>query len=222
MKNNVIVFAAHPDDEVLGCGGTILKHVSDGDNVTVVFISDGESSRVIKEDSIEARCTAARKASNILGCNQPIFLNLSDNMLDTYPLLEIIKKIEEIILKFEPNIVYTHYYNDLNIDHQITCRSVLTACRPLPNSLINSILLFETPSSTEWGETRDIFVPQKFVNISDFIKVKRKALEAYKDEMRDFPHPRSYKAIEAIDSFRGATAGYNSAEAFEIYRKILK
>ena len=219
MANNVIVIAAHPDDEVLGCGGTIYKHTSEGDNVTIVFISDGESSRVIKKNSIEVRYNAARKASNILGCGEPIFLNLSDNRLDTYPLLEIIKKIEKVIFNVKPNIVYTHYYNDLNIDHQITCKSVLTACRPLPNSSIHTILFFETPSSTEWGETKDIFIPQKFVNISDFVKIKKKALSVYKNEMREYPHPRSLQAIEAIDSFRGATAGYKSAE---IYRKIQK
>tara|TARA_B100001250_G_C19646070_1_gene720420 strand:+ start:117 stop:785 length:669 start_codon:yes stop_codon:yes gene_type:complete len=222
MKNNIIVFAAHPDDEVLGCGGTIARHASEGDIVTVVFACDGESSRENGKEKINSRYKSAAAVSKILGCNEPIFLNFKDNRLDDYNLLDIVKKIEEIINKIKPSIVYTHSKNDLNIDHQLIFKSVLTACRPLPGSTVQSIFSFEIPSSTEWNISEDTFIPQRYVNITKFVEKKTKALKMYDSEMRNFPHPRSYKVIEAIQNFRGATSGFNAAEAFAIIREIQK
>tara|TARA_B100001057_G_C22631665_1_gene864616 strand:- start:98 stop:766 length:669 start_codon:yes stop_codon:yes gene_type:complete len=222
MKRKVIIFAAHPDDEILGCGGTIIKHTTEGDSVSIVFTCDGESSRVDDKNKIISRCNSAISVSKLLGCNKPIFLNLKDNRLDDYNLLDVVKKIEKIINKLKPNIIYTHYKNDLNIDHQLTFKSVLTACRPLPGSTIDSIFSFEIPSSTEWSATKESFTPQKYIDISRYVKKKKAALKMYEKEMRKFPHPRSYSVVEAIQNFRGASSGCDAAEAFVIIREVIR
>ncbi len=222
MKRKVIVFAAHPDDEILGCGGTIIKHVAEGDSVSIVFICDGESSRVDGKKKIVSRNNTAISVSKLLGCNKPIFLNLKDNRLDDYNLLDVVQKIEKIINKLKPNIIYTHYDDDLNIDHKLTFKSVLTACRPLPGSTIHSIYSFEIPSSTEWSTSKESFTPQKFIDISKYVGKKKIALKMYDKEMRNFPHPRSYRVVEAIQNFRGASSGCDAAEAFTIIREIIR
>ena len=221
MNNNVLIVAAHPDDEVLGCGGTIAKHVEEKYTVTIIFICDGETSRSKKIQNLKARNESAEKVSELLGCQKPIFFNFPDNKLDSIIFLEIVQKLESYIIKIKPNIIYTHHYNDLNIDHQLTCKSLITACRPLPKSFVKSIYLFEIPSSTEWSISNDKFSPNKFIDITSYKSKKDKALDLYKEEMRDFPHPRSKKAISAIENLRGVISNVEFAEAFQIYRQIL-
>ena len=156
MKKNksVLVVAAHPDDEVLGCGGTIAKLSSSGSNINILFLSNGEDSRKANKlkmkKKILNRKKAAKLASKILGTKSPNFADLSDNQLDKYPLIKIIKIIEKNIKKYKPSVIYTHFKNDLNIDHQIVNRAVTTACRPQKNSSVKSLFFFEVPSSTEW------------------------------------------------------------------------
>ena len=216
--NKVQVLVAHPDDEVIGCGGTIARHVKNGDTVQVVFLADGFGSR----DGGNDRSNPASGAAKFLGCNPPIFLNLPDNQLDTLPLLDIVKKIETIISRFKPDIVYTHNFSDLNIDHQITHRAVMTACRPQPGFSVKELYSFEVLSATHWqSQSMGVaFEPNYFVDISDYIGIKIGALRFYDEEMRDYPHVRSYNSIANLSKFRGNTVGIENAEAFCIERLI--
>ena len=216
--HKVLIFVAHPDDEVLGCGATIAKHIDNSDMVQIVFLSDGFSSR----NDDENRDSNAQKASKVLACQNPIFLNYPDNQLNTVPLLDIVKKIETIVSDFQPNIIYTHYFGDLNIDHQITHKAVITACRPQPNFCVKEIYSFEVLSATHWQSPSmsNAFNPNYFVDVSDFIKQKIKALQCYDNEMRDYPHARSYEAVASLSSFRGSSVGVHNAEAFVIERLI--
>ena len=211
-----MVIAAHPDDEVLGCGGTIARHVFDGDDVTCLFVADGETARTMAAK--KNRNFEAYEASKTLGTNPPRFLDYRDQMLDTIPLLDIIKQIEVQVFMIKPTIVYTHHACDLNIDHRIVHQAVMTACRPLPDSTINAIYAFEVLSSTEWGEH---FWPNHFVALSSgAFDRKVLALRCYDDEMRVPPHPRSYDTVEYLALLRGSTVGFTYAEAFMTLRSI--
>jgi LmbE family N-acetylglucosaminyl deacetylase len=222
----ILVVAAHPDDEILGCGGTISKHVTNGDKVDIIFLTNGVSARVIKKNNlkknINKRRNAAIKAAKIVGANTPYFLNFSDNQLDKHPLLKIIKSLEKIIVKIKPEKVYTHFNDDLNIDHQITNRAVITICRPQKKNKVKEILFFEVPSSTEWQISKNskTFAPNWFEDISKHINKKILAIKAYKGELNDWPHPRSVKGIKSLANWRGATVGYKAAEGFMLGRKI--
>ena len=217
--NTVLVIAAHPDDETLGCGGTVARHVDAGDHVKVIFVSDGVSSR---EDKITAksRQAASRRACQILGAEIAVFFDFPDNQLDTVPLIEIVKKIENKITTIRPRIVYTHHPFDLNVDHSLVYRAVMTACRPQPPCSVEEIYTFEIPSSSDWlpfGGTKS-FTPNLFVDISTTISKKLAALSEYDVEMRPFPHSRSYENIENLARFRGATVGLEAAEGFVVER----
>jgi LmbE family N-acetylglucosaminyl deacetylase len=222
---NVLIVVAHPDDEVLGCGGTIALHAKRGDRVGVLYLTDGVTSRN-KEDSnllrtqIAARVRAAKIARKCLGVfetNLPRIV-FPDNQMDTVPLLAIVNSIEHVLKRATPTVVYTHHAGDLNIDHQICHRAVMTACRPLPGSQIRRIYGIEVLSSTEWGSLP--FVPTRFVDISSTLSLKMDALRAYDEEMRPFPHARSYEAVEALAKLRGASVGLTAAEAFMVLRDI--
>lgn len=228
-NNRVLIIAAHPDDEVLGCGGTIAHHAAQGDDVHILIIAEGSASRdtslVVKGHHVEIKQLrqAAQKAASTLGARPPIFLGLPDNRLDSLDLLDIIKKIEKVIGDILPQTVYTHHYSDLNIDHRITFQAVTTACRPLPGTSVTEIYAFETVSSTEWSTPpMQPFTPNHFVSIENFIDKKINALRAYKSEMRPFPHARSIEAVKALATLRGASVGIRTAEAFIVIRKIVK
>ena len=219
--NNVLVVAAHPDDEILGCGGTIAYHSSRGDTVRVLFITDGISSRD-EFTGIKRRREACRRACHTVGANIPVFLDFPDNKLDTVPLLEVTKQIEQQIADCPPNIVYTHFAGDLNIDHSIVHRAVITACRPQPGFPVKEIYSFEVPSATGWlpSTAKGQFEPNVLVDISNFLEKKLDALREYDDEMRPFPHSRSYENLEHLARYRGATVGLAAAEGF-IAERIL-
>ena len=225
MKNvnsTVVIFAAHPDDDILGCGGTIAKLTQEGSKVHVVFLADGESSRddiADIDNLILQRKQNAKKALKILGCDSIEFINFPDNRLDSLDLLDVVKRIEGFIDAYKPYTVITHYQHDLNIDHQITHNAVVTACRPQPGYCVKELLFFEVPSSTEWNLS-NAFMPNCYVDISSTLSLKIEALNTYKNEMKSFPHPRSIKAIESLSYFRGASSGCGAAEAFIIGRKI--
>jgi N-acetylglucosamine malate deacetylase 1 len=216
--DKVLVIVSHPDDEVLGCGATIAKHTQNGDTVKTVFLADGFSSR----ESSSNRDASAYKASEILGCETPLFLNFPDNQLDTVPLLTIVKEIENIIDDFKPSTVYTHHSGDLNIDHSITHKAVVTACRPQPNCPVHCLLSFEVPSSTEWQAPglNIAFQPNWFEDVNDTFDLKVKALKIYESEMREWPHARSLKSIEHLARWRGASVGCEAVEAFVVLRLI--
>jgi len=222
MSKTILVVAAHPDDEVLGCGGTIARHAAEGDTVHVVFIADGEGARTgAAANAALAREKAAIAALSILGAATPIFLGLEDNQLDAYRLLDIVRPVESVITEVAPDVVYTHHGGDLNIDHELTHRAVMTACRPLPGSPAREIYSFEVVSSTEWNSARGRdFIPQLYVDVTAYMSTKRLALDAYREEMRPVPHARSIENVDALATFRGASVGVGAAEAFMVMRVL--
>jgi LmbE family N-acetylglucosaminyl deacetylase len=211
----VLVIAAHPDDEVLSCGGTIARHVTEGDEVHVMFIADGETARTIAVQP--NRNLAAYNASKILGTQPPIFLDWTDQRLDTLPLLEITRAIEAQVEKIQPAVAYTHHAGDLNLDHRLVHQAAMTALRPLPSAPTRQIYTFEVISSTEWGTP---FMPNHFVCISAYMNMKLDALRCYGDEMRDPPHPRSLMGISNLAKSRGNSVGIHFAEAFMTMRTV--
>jgi len=220
MKNKVLIVAAHSDDEVLGCGGTIAKLAKQGNEVAVIFMTNGVSSRNEKDEliKIKERKLHSEHAAEILGISRIIQYDYPDNCMDTVPLLHVTKSIEEELREFQPEIVITHFANDLNIDHATVARATLTATRPLAGSSVKKVLGFEVNSSTEWAFDAPHFRPNYFVNISETFNMKIDAMRAYENELRARPHPRSLEGIEALASLRGNSSGYRYAEAFKIYR----
>ena len=222
MKKKIIIVAAHPDDEVLGCAGTIAKHVAQGDIVHSVFMSDGVNARSNSSKAkLKRRFKASKLVQSLLGISSTHYLNFPDNSMDSVPLLDIVQKLEAIIFKIKPSVIYTHSYGDLNIDHQLTHTAVMTACRPTPNTSIREIYGFEVLSSTEWSTTQKfIFAPTFLVDITKYLAIKIKALKIYKEEMRSAPHSRSIKHAKVLAQHRGYTVGLEMAEAFEVYRIV--
>lgn len=222
MSKTVLIVAAHTDDEALGCGGTIARHVAEGDNVYAVFMADGVSSRAqADQNDLATRNAAAEYAREILGIRENFYLGLADNRLDSFPLIEVIQRLEPIIRKLQPNIIYTHHHGDLNVDHRITHQATLTACRPMPGNSIQAIYAFEVMSSTEWATpTAEPFVPNHYVDISDQLNTKIDALRAYQLEMRDAPHSRSIEHLTHLAHHRGHTVGMVAAEAFVTVRTV--
>lgn len=223
MSKTVLVVAAHTDDEALGCGGTIARHVAEGDIVYAVFLADGVTSRPdATAEELEQRNAAAEKAHKILGITKAYMLGFPDNRMDSVPLLDIVQKLEAVIQEIKPQIVYTHHYGDLNIDHRITHQAAITASRPVPGSSVKEIYAFEVLSATEWNTPgAKPFTPNVFVDISQYLEVKINALEAYKMEMREPPHPRSLTNAKRFAESRGNTVGINAAEAMLAIRVIV-
>lgn len=224
---SVLCIAAHPDDEVLGVGGTIARHVGDGEDVHVCILADGISSRQEEvNDEVQARIEHrrghAKEACDLLGVASVSFHRFPDNEFDTVPLLDIVQTIEGEIEEHDPDIVYTHHYGDLNIDHELACRATVTATRPLKDSNIDRVLAFETLSATEWSvpSPENSFQPQHYVNIEDYLNDKLDAVAVYTDELRDPPHPRTIDTIRRNAYIWGAKAGVAAAEPFEVLREF--
>lgn len=221
MSKNILIIAAHPDDEALGCGGTILKHKKNGDQVSFLWMTDGVSARTEQtEGSMHVRHAGCQKAIDFIKPHKFIHENFSDNAMDKHPLLAITQAIESFILEVQPDIIYTHFVNDLNIDHCITARAVLTATRPGSATFVKEIYSFEVPSSTDWAVGSEQFRPDTFVDISNFIEEKIEYLKCYKEEMRDYPHTRSIENIMALNQLRGAHMNLKAAEAFMTLRRV--
>jgi len=223
----ILVFAAHPDDELLGCGATLLKYKKKGFKVKTFFFGDGESSRDIDKKkiikSIIKREKQAESVSKKGKFEKPTFKRFPDNKLDTVPLLDIVKFIEKQIRDNKPEIIFTHFENDLNIDHQIIYRAVITASRPLSKTFVKKIYSFEIPSSTDFSlsrKSKKIFNPNFFVEVEKTIKKKLNLLKIYKDEIKKWPHPRSLKSIKNLSMYRGSQIGKKYAEAFILVREL--
>lgn len=220
MNNKILVIVAHADDEAIGCGGTIARHTAQGDSVELLILADGVTSRSDSDSAdLTKRQAASELALKVLGIRQSTCLGFSDNSLDSVPLLQVVHKIEPVIRRIEPDIVYTHHIGDLNIDHRIAHQATMTVCRPLPGQSIREVLTFEVVSSTEWNSPfLHPFVPQMFIDITDHLDTKMKALEAYDLEMREAPHSRSIEHIRSLAIHRGHSAGVGAAEAFMVMR----
>jgi LmbE family N-acetylglucosaminyl deacetylase len=223
-KKNILVVVAHPDDEVIGPGGTIIKHTNNGDNVYLLVLSGGRSSR--NESDIEnvygKTLDELKKSLKLLGINSYEWLDFPDNQFDTVSLLDIVKKVSSVIDRIKPEIVITHHFGDINVDHQLTSKAVIIACRPTENKCVKDVYMFETLSSTEVGNNMpgNVFMPNIFVDITNEIDQKMKAMSCYASELKDFPHPRSLEAIKTNARLWGAKNYLNYAEAFHCYRGI--
>lgn len=215
----ILTVCAHPDDETLGLGGTLKMHAQKGDAIFLLCFSDGQFDRDNSEKGVNERERQAKKACSILGISDYEFLRYPDQKLDSIPLTDLVKAIERIIDKFRPNILYTHFWGDMNQDHRRVFEASLIAAKPAPKSIINQFICYETPSSTEWGNEK--FSPNFFVDISDTLDKKIDALEQYKNEIEEYPHPRSQEAIKNRSSYWGTVVGKKYAEAFIIFRKII-
>lgn len=219
---SVLVVAAHPDDEVLGCGGTLARLAASGSTIHVAFLADGVTSRGEAKAGagLASRREAARKACAILGVAGVSFGDLPDNRLDTVALLEVTQAVEALVRQHGPSAVFTHHAGDVNIDHQVLHRAVLTACRPQRGMPVRTLLSFEVPSSTEWQlpGSAPVFAPNWFSDISGTLAKKLEALRAYSAELREWPHPRSLRGVEHLARWRGATVGVEAAEAFMLGR----
>ena len=226
MKRTILVVAAHPDDEVLGCGGTLAKFAAAGSAVHVSFMSDGVTARPGDSDSHqrerEVRKAAAVSAGTILGVKNLTFGEFPDNRMDSVALLDITREIEDLIARIRPDTVFTHHAGDLNIDHRRVHEAVVTACRPQPGHPVRTLLSFEVPSSTEWhlSGSAPAFLPTWFEDITATLDRKLAALDAYEVELREWPHPRSRKSVEYLARWRGATVGAQAAEAFMLGRQL--
>ena len=223
-NNKVLVVAAHPDDEILGLGGTLIKHVESGDQVFCLILGEGIMSRLDgKKSDVDKLHSDSLKAGKIIGFEKIYFSNFPDNSFDSVPLLSITQGVEKYFKLIKPDIIYTHNGNDLNIDHQLTFQAVLTASRPCNLDYLEEIYTFETPSSTEWqSKSPLVFSPNLYVNIENTIEKKLLALSKYRSEMRPYPHSRSIKGIKILAQYRGLETGLKYAEAFCLIRKISK
>ncbi len=224
---NVLFIAAHPDDEVLGCGGTIARLAQEGHGIYVAILGEGMTSRYAKRDEadqelLQALHTRSRSVSTFLGAKDHFMFDLPDNRFDTVPLLEVIKIIETVIRQVKPHSIYTQHGGDLNVDHAIVYRATLTATRPGTECSVKQVYAYEVPSSTEWSfaQFAPAFQPNVFVDVSAYLESKIQAMRMYESEARPFPHPRSPEALRAIAQRWGSVAGLAAAEAFCLVREV--
>ena len=233
----VLVIVAHPDDEVLGMGGTLRKLSVKKHDIKVVFLATGIAARrsdkfrnetkykinktLIKkmEEQIKKLRLDAKRALKILGIDDIEFYNFPDNEMDTISNLEITKTIENIIKKFKPDVIYTHTKNDINVDHRAIFNATITATRPSTRANVKKVICFEVPSSSEWN-FGDTFSPNIFVDIKRELSYKKKAIQAYKTELKKFPHPRSANSLDIIAKRWGTVSGFEASEAFELIREL--
>ena len=226
----VLVAVAHPDDEVLGPGGTIFHLSRDwGCEVHVVILGEGLTSRAEQRDLAAWQRELAVHKANIatareaLGVRSGSVHDYPDNRFDTVPLLDLVKEIEREKASFDPEVVLTHHGGDVNVDHQLTFEAVVTACRPMPDERVRTILTFETASGTEWRSPTDPrhFHPNVYLGISErALSAKITAMEAYAFEKRPFQHPRSPDALRIQAQRHGVAVGLPLAEAFALVRSI--
>lgn len=217
MSRRILVVAAHPDDEVLGCGGTLIKEIAQGSEVYCLILGKGITSRSIHNpNDLTQLMRSCDQANTCLGVKDKWVLDYPDNQYDSVPLLQVVKSIECVKTLVQPDAVFTHYQNDLNVDHQIAFRATLTACRPVANESVRGLYSFYTPSATEWGSGG--FAPNLYVDITTTIDQKLKSLEYYSGELRQDPHPRSIEGIKAFTRYYGSIVCVEHAEPFKIIR----
>jgi LmbE family N-acetylglucosaminyl deacetylase len=220
----VLTIAAHPDDETLGSGGTMARLAAQGHEVWVCILTDGVTAR---HQHIDLQQECAIKAGDVLGVSNVVFCGLPDQRLDAMPLLEVITPIEKCIAQLEPHVVLTHFHQDANQDHRIAFQATLVATRPVVGTSVEQVLCYETASSTEWAPpfSGSVFSPNVFVDITETLPRKLEAMRQYEGtfagEIRPYPHPRSYEALEAYARRHGAAAGVGAAEPFMLVRRLI-
>jgi len=225
---DILVVAAHPDDEILGVGGTIIKHVQAGDTVSVLILGEGQTARFNAREEAGARIVEdlhgdTLRAAEILGIKTVYFANIPDNRFDGVDLLDIVKTVEKKISQLRPQVIYTHHGGDLNVDHRRTFQAVVTATRPMEGQCVREIYGFETVSSTEWnfGSPGQQFCPNLFIKLTEEqFEKKLSAMSEYKTELCAYPHPRSLEMLRATAARWGGVVGAHYVEAFEIVRMV--
>jgi N-acetylglucosamine malate deacetylase 1 len=223
---SLLVIAAHPDDEILGCGATVSRLSQEGVECNCIIMNQGITSRYDADcdeaaNQIEELSKNTRTAADIVGYSEIYQFDFPDNQFDTVALLELVKSIENIIEKVSPDTIFTHHPGDLNKDHQLVHQAALIASRATSASPIKNVLAFEIPSSTEWAQSQfKCFSPTCYFDIEKTLIKKLGAMAAYEGESREFPHPRSKEALKALAMTRGASAGLQAAEAFEVIRIV--
>lgn len=222
-KKRVLIIAAHPDDEVLGCGASSVRMADEDCEIFTLILGRGVASRYSGEGlgtmkrELDILNKEMLKANVILKVKKVFTYDFPDNRFDSVPILDIVKTIEDVKKKVKPTVIFTHDLNDLNIDHQITYKAVITAARPLPGETVKEIYSFEVPSSSEWNYPA-VFSPNLFIDVTGYLGSKMKAMREYKTELKKYPHPRSIEGIEANAKRWGMTAGVKYAEAFKVIR----
>lgn len=211
----ILVIGAHPDDEVLGVGGTICKHVSDGDDVYVCIVTKAYEPQWSKE-YIEKKIQEQKQVDNLLNIKKRFNLDFPTVKLNTLPHGELNKMVTNVVRDVNPDVVYTHFEGDLNYDHSLIYRSTLVATRP-PNKI--KLFSYEVLSETEWGIK--LLKPNIWVDIKEFLNKKIEVFQKYKSEIKDFPHPRSIEGIKVLATKRGMEVCLEYAEAFKLIREIL-
>ena len=225
---SVLVIAAHPDDEILGCGGTMARLLAEGHDVKIAILGEGMTSRYRKREEADRSLLCnlrehSRRAADVLGVKDLFLYDLPDNRFDTLPILDVVKIVEELVQKHAPHTIFTHGCADLNVDHYVTHRAVLTATRPIEGHCVRNLYVFEVPSSTDWSFHRmtPSFQPNTFFNIESTMDVKKRAMACYETEVQDFPHPRSLEGLEVVARRWGTVVGCRAAEAFELVRSVV-
>ena len=218
----VLVIAPHPDDEVLGCGGTIRKHVLGGDEVYLCIVTKAYSPEW-PEDEVKERKEEVLGVNAILGIEKTHFLDLPTVRLDTMPQKELNDSIARVVEKVKPEVIYIPHKGDVNKDHRLVFEAAMVALRPLKGNTVSRIFCYETLSETEWGapDADSFFVPNVYVNITDTLETKLAAMSAYRTELKDYPHPRSLEMLKILAQKRGSEAGLDAAEAFMLVREIV-
>lgn len=225
-KTNVLIIAAHPDDEVLGCGGTAARLIKHGHEVAIAILGEGITSRDTSRDAVARAGELGALQSDIisaakqLGVSAVRTFGLPDNRFDSVPLLDVVKIIEELKSEIAPSVIFTHFAGDLNVDHEVCNRAVLTATRPMQGECVKEIYAFEVMSSTEWKFPLT-FSPNMFIDISEHLEQKLKAMACYRSESRSAPHPRSPEGIAEAAKMWGTRVGVKYAEAFQLIRRIV-
>jgi LmbE family N-acetylglucosaminyl deacetylase len=211
MARNVLVVAAHADDEVLGCGGTVALHTRAGDHVTSVIACNGEAHRQQRRQS--------EAAARLLGVCDLRTLGLADQRLDALPLLDVITPLQQIVRELRPEVVYCQYGGDINHDHEVLFKALQVTVRPV-ESYVRTVYAFDTASSTEWAYPRT-FVPDTWVDISTTLETKLEAMACYDTELREYPHPRSLRALRTRAEAWGVQQCLSAAEVFITIRRTL-
>ena len=225
MSKKILIVVAHPDDEVLGCFGTVARLIKEGYEAYTLILGEGKTSRdekrVVenKKDEIEILNSEIKRANDTIGIKKTFIYNFADNRFDSVDLLDIVKVISKVKEEIKPDIIFTHYENDLNIDHTITYKAVLTATRPMKNECVKEIYSFEILSSTEWNYPIS-FSPDVYFDIEDFIDIKLEAMKKYYSELCEYPHPRSLDGIKLNAQYNGMRVGKKYVEAFKCIRII--
>ncbi|NTW70836.1 MAG: PIG-L family deacetylase [Eubacteriaceae bacterium] len=218
MDKKVLVIAAHPDDELLGCGGTVARHAAEGNRVQSIIVCEGESIR-FKGKNVN-QLLAIEKARKVLGVEKVHTFQMPDQRLDTISLVDIITPIEKIVREFKPEIIFCQYGDDINRDHKIVSEAAQIAVRPVEH-FIEEIYAFYTVGNTEWAYPMT-FVADTWVNIENYLELKKEAFMCYTSEVREYPHPRSVQSLTNLAHYMGNECCLDSAEAFKTIRRIIR